>query len=358
MSRSPLAYLRGSAQLFYEALVREPWLAAGPRGEGVLVGDLHLENFGAYRVDDDDVVFDLNDFDEAVFGPFDLDVLRLVTSLILGGRTMGFDGRRALDLARHMLDEYTRVAMQGAPVAAAPVPIAALVAKVRARSKHALVNARTEVTKKGKRRFVRGERYVDLPKPMAKAAKRAFLTYAHALVPRPEEASLRIVDMAFRIAGTGSLGSLRIAVLTQNKGSDDPPWIFDMKEQDAPSPVALLGPKCAGDVAPATRVCGAMLACLERSPKQSGITKLGARSMFARLLSPQEDKLDLRRIEPEHLEPLSRYLGGLLGRAHARGATKMPKTAWSPSQCAGILERATVLAGLHEAAYLAMCRRL
>src|SRR5205814_7118322 len=92
MCAGPLAFLRGSAPLFYELLDRHPALADGFPGEGWLVGDCHLENFGAYRTDPlrtgraaskqgDRVVFDLNDFDDAFVGPWRLDVLRLVTSL-------------------------------------------------------------------------------------------------------------------------------------------------------------------------------------------------------------------------------------------------------------------------------------
>ena len=51
MSASPLAFLRGAAPLFYEILSKRPDLARGPAGEGWLTGDLHLENFGAYRPD-------------------------------------------------------------------------------------------------------------------------------------------------------------------------------------------------------------------------------------------------------------------------------------------------------------------
>src|SRR5262249_26764415 len=80
---SPHAFLPGSATLFYEILPARPDLAGGPDGEGWLVGDCHLENVGAYRTDADEVVFDLNDFDDATIGPWRLDVVRLTTSVLL-----------------------------------------------------------------------------------------------------------------------------------------------------------------------------------------------------------------------------------------------------------------------------------
>src|SRR5580658_3781634 len=87
MMASPLALLRGSAPLFYELLERHPGLAEGPVGEGWIVGDAHVENFGAFRVGaltvretlrshaKEAIVFDLNDFDDSLVGPWRLDVL-------------------------------------------------------------------------------------------------------------------------------------------------------------------------------------------------------------------------------------------------------------------------------------------
>src|SRR5512143_2476090 len=66
---SPHGFLRGTAPLFYMILSARPELAAGPAGEGVIVGDMHLENVGAYQTDGDDVVFDLNDFDDVRVAP-------------------------------------------------------------------------------------------------------------------------------------------------------------------------------------------------------------------------------------------------------------------------------------------------
>src|SRR5262249_17957489 len=61
-------------------------------GDGIemdLVGDLHSENFGAYKADDGLVHYDVNDFDETTQGRFDFDVCRLATSLVLPARERG-----------------------------------------------------------------------------------------------------------------------------------------------------------------------------------------------------------------------------------------------------------------------------
>ncbi len=379
MSSSPLAYLRGAAPLFFELLAARPELASGPAGEGWIVGDMHLENFGAYRSDplgaDEPasetaaskksraVRFDLNDFDDAIIGPWRFDVLRLTTSLLLGGRELGANGLVALDLCDLLLDAWARSAFDKAPVPKdPPAPIAALVEQVRDRSKTALLDARTAVTG-GKRHFVRGPRYADLPAEVVNAVPAAFEGYIAGLAEedRPHKGSLEIIDCALRIAGTGSLGGLRIGVLVKGKGGPDGAWIFDMKEQGEPSASAICGGPPA--IVPAERVCTAFRACVERPALMLGSTTLRGSggttklSMFVRKLSPQEDKLNLRRLKQQDLPSLATYLGALLGSAHARAATKAPKR-WAAADLALIREHSIALAGIHEAVYLELCERM
>lgn len=381
MSTSPLAYLRGAAPIFYDLLAARPDLAAGPGGEGWIVGDMHLENVGAYRPDalgaadpaagaesavqkkQRAVQFDLNDFDDALIGPWRLDVLRLSTSLLLGGRELGATGLVALGLCDLLLDAWARSAFDGAPLPAQPAPVVALCEQVRARSKSALLDARTAVTA-GKRHFVRGPRYADLPAEVIDAVPEAFDTYIAGLPDedRPHKGSLEIIDCALRIAGTGSLGGLRIAVLVKGKGGIDGAWIFDMKEQGEPSAATLLG---ATALVPAERVATAFKTAVERPIRMIGSTVLAARratggsklSMFVRKLSPQEDKLNLRRLRGVDLPALATYLGAVLGSAHARAATKTPKR-WAQSDLEVIRTHAITLAGIHEAIYLALCERM
>jgi hypothetical protein len=87
----------------------------------------------------------------------------------------------------------------------------------------------------------------------------------------------------------------------------------------------------------------------------AGATRLRGASMFVRRLAPQEDKLDLTKLDSDDLEPLARHLGALLGAAHRRGAQRTPKKPWSPRDRAVVLAHAIALAGVHEAMYLAYC---
>jgi hypothetical protein len=87
-----------------------------------------------------------------------------------------------------------------------------------------------------------------------------------------------------------------------------------------------------------------------------GTTDLDESSLFVRRLLPQEDKLDLSRLQAEELPELARHLGALLGSAHRRGAVRTPSASWTAADQALLTEHAIVIAGLHEAAYLALCK--
>jgi uncharacterized protein (DUF2252 family) len=298
-------------------------------------------------------VFDINDFDESVIGPWRYDVLRLLTSLILGGRELGADGKESILRSRLLLETYVDAVFRKQHLPAVPNSVGRLIAKVKRRSHADLLNRRTYVVKKT-RRFVRGDRYTELPKRLAEGAVRAFERYARSIHVSPKfRAPFEVLDVAFRIAGTGSLGRLRIAVLTRGKGGLDGSWIFDMKEQGAPAPSVLLGKP---GLRPAARVLAGVEACIVRPPRMAGTTVLDGLSMFARRLAPQEDKLDLVNIAPAELGGIAAYLGSILGRAHRRAAKKLPAKPWTKAEQDALLDRAVSMAGIHEAAYLAMCK--
>jgi uncharacterized protein (DUF2252 family) len=365
MIPSPLALLRGSAPLYYELVAHDRWLYKGPRGKGWLVGDAHVENFGAYRAGalttrqttrggaKEPVVFDLNDFDDAIVGAWRLDVVRLATSMVLGARAVGTDGARTLAAGHALVDAYVAAAFLGRRAPAAPPVVTHLVDEVRTRSRKAFLDARTEIVG-GQRRFVRGARYEDLTPKLRSKSERAFVRYAKTLrksmALAPE--ALEVVDVAFRVAGTGSLGSLRVAVLARGRGDLDGGWIFDMKSQGEPAASNIAG---VPDLDPAERVNVAMEACLARPPRMIGATHVADRSLSVRRLAPQEDKLDFSKLDADDLEPLARHLGALLGLAHVRGAVRPPDEEWTPEERAGLISRAIALAGIHEGIYLAYC---
>jgi uncharacterized protein (DUF2252 family) len=89
MVRTPFAFFRGAAAVMAADLAATP--TAGLTVQ--LCGDAHLSNFGVYAAPDRELVFDLNDFDETLPGPWEWDVKRLAASLAIAGRDNGLEDR-------------------------------------------------------------------------------------------------------------------------------------------------------------------------------------------------------------------------------------------------------------------------
>ncbi|HYP90490.1 MAG TPA: DUF2252 family protein, partial [Polyangiaceae bacterium] len=266
---------------------------------------------------------------------------------------LGQNGPAVLSLCERLLQSYVAAAFTAAPAPATPRPVAELIAHVDGRSRKKLLEDRTEAAGP-LRHFVRGERYTELPADVVRAVPDALRAFAERTAQRggPRLEQLEVLDVAFRIAGTGSLGSLRVAVLTRGKGGDDGAWLFDLKDQPGSS-VDVLAPRPVGG-SRAEEVAAAFRACLEQPPRMLGTSRLGEHDVLVRRLTPQEDKLSLARLRPEDLPSLAAYLGALLGAAHRRGRSA-EFAAWTAHDCGGILERAVALAGIHEAVYLELC---
>jgi uncharacterized protein (DUF2252 family) len=105
---SPFTFYRGAAYLMAADLARSPRTGLDVQ----LCGDAHLSNFGAFAAPDRRLVFDINDFDETLPGPFEWDLKRLVASFAVAGRDLAFprEQRRAVNLA---VTRAYREAMEG-----------------------------------------------------------------------------------------------------------------------------------------------------------------------------------------------------------------------------------------------------
>ena len=91
MSASPFAFFRGAAAVMAADLATTP--DSGLRVQAC--GDAHLSNFGAFAAPDRRLVFDLNDFDETLPGPWEWDVKRLAASFAIAGRENGLQAQAA-----------------------------------------------------------------------------------------------------------------------------------------------------------------------------------------------------------------------------------------------------------------------
>src|SRR5580698_5782436 len=110
MAGSPFAYFRGAVPVMAYDLS----LVANTGIRNQLCGDAHVRNLGAFAAPDGRLVFDINDFDETIVGPFEWDVKRMATSLVLAGRGAGVKSLACRDAAATFLESYrTAITMFG-----------------------------------------------------------------------------------------------------------------------------------------------------------------------------------------------------------------------------------------------------
>ena len=102
MMVSPFTFYRGAARIMASDLKDTP--AAGLDAQ--LCGDAHLSNFGMFASPERELVFDLNDFDETLPGPFEFDVKRMAASFLIAGRNNGFSKSEARDAALASVMSY------------------------------------------------------------------------------------------------------------------------------------------------------------------------------------------------------------------------------------------------------------
>jgi len=353
MRRSAHAFFRGCSPLFYEVLAARPSLSEAPAGEGWIVGDMHLENVGAFRGESGAIVFDLNDFDDATIGPWRADVLRLAVSTLLAVRSLRPGGDDALRAAETMLRKW-RDGVSGDPGPPRPREVESLLRRAERRTDEDLLAGRAPVSE-GHRAFVRGERYFDLPPDVSSQVPGLLGRYVRALAERAPKraADWRVEDAAWRVAGTGSLGVLRVAILVSRDASSHD-RLFDLKES-RPSAVHRAFPP--SDPEPAIRAAAVVQAAraLINDPPRLLAAVDTAPGFIGRRLFPQEDKLALEN-GVNSPEDLAREVGWILGRAHRRAATKAPGQPWSDAELSAVLDEAIELAGRFESVYLAYCR--
>jgi uncharacterized protein (DUF2252 family) len=238
MLASPFAFYRGGALIMAADLARTP--TSGLRVQ--VCGDAHLSNFGVFGSPERNLVFDLNDFDETAPGPWEWDVKRLAASFAIAGRENGFSGkeRRAVVLAtvqayREAMTAFAQ--MRNLEVwyshLSAEQALADFTAGVDPKKlKKAEANVEKSRTKDSMRAFEKLTRLVDgepriisdpplivpidelLPAPMEREAlmdelRRLVRSYRRTLETdrRHLLESFRLVDLARKVVGVGSVGT-------------------------------------------------------------------------------------------------------------------------------------------------------
>jgi len=261
MSLSPFAFLRGSAGVMASDLEKTPV-------SGITVqicGDAHLSNFGFFATPERNLVFDVNDFDETLPGPWEWDLKRLAASIVVAGRLNGYTAQENRQAVVECVEEYHTLMQQMASKCTLDVwyqhlDIGQVMELAKRKGREEL---QKQVEKAKQRRtnlgtfpklaeqvegtyrikdepplIVHIEDLGDVKKTQAAEAdliKSAFDTYVQTL---PDDRKLLLgryhfVDIARKVVGVGSVGTRAWVLLFMSGGDGDDPLFLQAKEADA-----------------------------------------------------------------------------------------------------------------------------
>lgn len=236
LARSPFSFFRGTFHLMATDVLQQRAKGCERRAPSALiVGDLHLENFGVYRGANGKLVFDVNDFDDVGFGPADFDLQRLCTSaLLIPGLSASVRANAAKAIAKAWADGVERIGGRF-PVGTyeddkAEEPVRSLLRGHSGKTRvEQLLKAAPD---KGHKAFtLEGSppKYARVGKSFVTMVERSLLDYLAALKDLKIEVSHTwdVLDVAYRFKGNGSLGRWRFSALL---GRGDERRIVEIKE--------------------------------------------------------------------------------------------------------------------------------
>jgi uncharacterized protein (DUF2252 family) len=340
MAATPFAFLRGSAGLMGYDLARTPMT----RIRAQICGDAHAANFGLYGDARGGLVIDLNDFDETLYGPWEWDLKRLASSLVLAGREAGADEdacrkaahdaagayRRTLRLLAKLpvLDAWNAIAdeelVSHADARDLLGTLERVSEKARANTSGRFAAKSTEPTQDGGRRFVDAPPVLRrVPDAEAAAVAASLEGYVGTLSEDrlPLLARHAVHDVAFRVVGTGSVGSRSYVVLLLDHRGE--PLVLQVKEA---RPSALVPHVVtAGFEVPEVEHEGRRVVLGQKrmqvvSDILLGWTTVDGRPFQVRQFRNRKGSVDPAALAADQIDDYARMTGALLARAHAHSA--------------------------------------
>ena len=257
MMASPFAFMRGSAIVMANDLASTPNTGI----QAQLCGDAHLLNFGAYASPERALLFDLNDFDETLPGPWEWDIKRLAASFVVAGRDNGFDAADCREAAQASVASYRQRMAQFSEMGELEVwysrvgaeEVSGLLSDARSRKTTAKKLRKTVRKARGRdslqalsklTRVVDGRRMINDDPPLLvrlpegddiRAQVNAILeSYKRTLQDdrRHLLGRYRFVDVARKVVGVGSVGTRAYVVLLEGRDENDPLFL-QVKEAGA-----------------------------------------------------------------------------------------------------------------------------
>jgi len=328
MLASPFGYLRGAVPVMAADLALLP-------NTGIvnqICGDAHVRNLGAYAASDGRLVFDINDFDETTRAPFEWDLKRLSTSLMLAGREAGAKDSQAKAAVLAFLERYRKCTRIFAEMPVLEVaryqvhrlmkvaPISDVLIKAeRATPMHTL-EALTVQARKGAGRIFCEDKPVlwRVSGSQARQVLAAMKEYRETLLPERQHilAQYRPEDVCFKVVGTGSVGTRDYCVYLEGNGPGDPLFL-QVKEEVGSAYLPYV------DAEGKKSHWGRLVAEGQRAMQMQsdpflGWTTIANRDYLVRQLNDHKASIAVDVLKGPGLAAYAEVCGELLARGHAR----------------------------------------
>jgi uncharacterized protein (DUF2252 family) len=358
---SPFTFYRGAA------LIMASDLAATPRS-GLLAqccGDAHLSNFGLYASPERRLVFDINDFDETLPGPWEWDVKRLAVSMLIAARNSGFSVKNQERVVLDTVGEYrermaTFAAMGNADVWYTRFEIEELIphlrsqvgGKMRKRLDSAVAKAFTRDSLQAFSKLSRevdGERHIVSEPPLIvrlddyedtedrdriragleRLLREYSLTLQHER--RVFLAQFRLVDLARKVVGVGSVGARAAIALLLGRDGQDPLFLqikeaqpSVMEEFVAPSEYQNSGERVVAGQRIMQASSDIFLGWLREAQSVQG----ASRDYYVRQLRDWKGSIAIEAMNPRALSVYGQLCAVTLSHAHARSGDRVAIAAY------------------------------
>ncbi|HEY6411134.1 MAG TPA: DUF2252 domain-containing protein, partial [Ktedonobacteraceae bacterium] len=323
-----------------------------------ICGDAHLSNFGFFATPERKLVFDVNDFDETLPGPWEWDLKRLAASIVVAGRQNGYTSQENRQAVVGCIREYhtlmrSMAAMQALPVWYLYLDMAELMGLVRRKEQERLLKEKKKASHQTNlgvfpkmTEVVEGQYRIKDEPPLivhvkdlgdikkteeyeAEWIKEYFAAYVETLSDDRKVllSKYHFVDIARKIVGVGSVGTRTWVTLLMSGGDGDDPLFLQIKEADT----SVLEPYAGYSSYPnhGERVVQGQRLMQHASDIFLGWTHGDAADLYVRQLRDMKLSEDITTMTMKDFEQYARWCAMALARAHARSG--------DPTQISGYL---------------------
>ncbi len=301
MRENNFRFFRGTNHIFYEDLGKDKSFPDSP--DAWICGDLHLENFGSYKSDNRQVYFDLNDFDEAILAPSLWEIARMATSIFIAFDSLKIEESKALRMAQLYIKTVGEKFAGGKPDYiernTAKGIVCEFLTAVNKRKQKDILSRKTEVKKNNLKLLLEDPKHIKLDKGL----KKDLVNHIQLWLKNDEDSpyNYKVIDVVFRLAGTGSVGVNRYAILLKSSNQTGEKYLLiDMKQSTVSSLkpyISIRQPEWKNE---AERIVSIQQRMQNRAPALLSTSHFRNESFVMQEMQPTKDSINFKLIKKEY----------------------------------------------------------